>query len=227
MINLSLAESIAKARPTADKQVEQVLMTAESLRLQGMFMQQMIAPGMKVASLGDDDHVSILLGATTDTEITVFEKDERIISSLRQATSCWSIKHHSVVEHDLAINLPEQYSQQFDVCLSNPPYSSKNEGFGIKVWLSRSIQLLKPGGLGLLVIPIQEELPWSVRNMVIVQDYLAKLGCAIIKIEKDVHAYYEANDACLMSSNIWYRPIQAPEPVHVIGDVPEGTSLYR
>jgi len=227
MIDFKLAKHISDFRPQANKEVEQVLMTEESLRLQGMLLQQMVPSEASVASLGDDDHVSVLLGATNGNSITVFENDDRIIESLQQAASAYALRSHTVVKFDLANVLPEGYEAKFDVCLSNPPYSSKNKGFGIKVWLSRSVQLLRSNGLGLLVVPIQDDLRWSLDNMLRIQSYLSELGCAIVRIDKDVHAYYDANDEALMSSNIWYRAVKRPETACMIGNVTDTESLYR
>lgn len=227
MISLGSVESIANTRPEADHGVEQVLMTPESMRQQGMLFQEMIAPGSRVVSLGDDDHMTILLGSNMASDITVFENDDRIIANLNDQAAQRSIQPYRTIKHNLRLRIPEEYEGKFDVCLSNPPYSSKNEGFGIKTWVSRSRQLLRDGGLGLVVIPLQEELPWSLRNMVIVQQYLGELGCAIIRIDKDVHAYDDANDAGLMSSNIWYQVVAAPKVESMIGDVEDVDALYR
>lgn len=227
MFSLKDVESIALSRPEADHGVEQVLMTPESMRRQGMLLQEVIEPGSRVVSLGDDDHMTILLGSVMSANIVVFENDDRIIASLKDQVAQRSISPYNTVKHNLRLKIPQEYEGQFDVCLSNPPYSSKNEGFGIKTWISRSRQLLRDGGLGLVVIPLQSELPWSLRNMIIVQEYLTKLGCAIIRVDKDVHAYDDANDAGLMSSNIWYQVVDAPQLGSMIGDVENADALYR
>lgn len=227
MISLKHVESIAYTRPDADHGVEQVLMTPESMRQQGMLLQEMIEPGSRVVSLGDDDHMTILLGSTMDADITVFENDDRIIANLDDQAIQRSISPYCTIKHNLRLQIAQEYEGQFDVCLSNPPYSSKNEAFGIKTWISRSRQLLRQGGLGLVVIPLQAELPWSLHNMVIIQEYLANLGCAIIRVDKDMHAYDDANDTGLMSSNIWYKVVDAPQPEAMIGDVENTDALYR
>ena len=197
------------------------------MRQQGTLLQEMVEPGSRIVSLGDDDHMTILLGSIMTADLTVFENDDRIIASLNEQATQRSISPYRAIKHNLRLQIPQEYEGQFDVCLSNLPYSSKNEGFGIKTWISRSSQLLRQGGLGLVVIPLQAELPWSLHNMVIIQEYLAKLGCAIIRIDKDIHAYDDANDAGLMSSNIWYQVVGTPQPGTMIGDIENTDVLYR
>jgi len=227
MISLKLVESIASTRPEADHSVEQVLMTSESMRQQGVYLREMIEPGVAVASLGDDDHMTILLNAIMPVHVTVFENDDRIIHNLKSQAAQRGFEQYDVIKHDLRLQVPQEYEERYDICLSNPPYSSKNEAFGIKTWIARSVKLLRVGGKGLVVIPLQEELPWSLHNMILVQDYLGELGCAITRIDKDVHAYDGANDVGLMSSNIWYQRVQAPNQDAFIGDVEDVNTLYR
>lgn len=199
-------QEVLKQRPPADHSIEQYLMTDESVLKQIQCLDNWTENGNKVAFLGDDDHISVALSLLTKKiYCTIFEIDHRVIKSLDVFHNQHIDKTHTIIEHDMRNPLPKKYYGNFDVCVINPPYSSKNNGFGIRLWIKRALTLLKPNGLCVMTIPIQAALPWSYTNMLMVQSFLSENQCVIVDITKNLHTYYDLPDTGLMSSNITFQ----------------------
>lgn len=227
-LELTDIAEITHARPEADHSVEQYLMKSESLLSQATGLATNLESSSKILFLGDDDHLSIALARQLDAQLTILELDDRVRASLTRFKVRYALENVAVVAHDLRYELPTTYRERFDYCILNPPYSSKNKGFGITVWIARALSALRIGGKGILTIPLQDSLPWSLDNMVVVQRFLSEAGVAIITVDKDLHTYEDLPDKSLLSSNIWFEKYQ---PVDMSGsvfhDIPQSKSLYR
>lgn len=223
-LDLSLITKVCKSRPIADHSVEQYLMTGESLYAQLNICKEFLFDS-RIVFLGDDDHLSILASKIYNTKSVVVEIDSRIIKNEKRLAKVLHLQNHKIIVHDIRTSLKSLNLSKFDGFVANPPYSSKNEAYGIKVWISRALEVLKPKSIGLLILPINFDLPWSLKNMSIVQEFLATNNCVVVKIDNDIHTYEDLPDLNLRSSNIWIYYMGGAS--NLIPALPKETNVYR
>lgn len=222
--DFNLIKQICLSRPPAKHSIEQYLMTAESL-YQQLKVCEPFFDGTRVLFIGDDDHMSILASHFFITEIIVLEIDRRIINNQRYWEKKLSLSRHSIFEYDITANNNHRKIGQFDGFFINPPYGSKNEAFGAKLWLSKAMELSKTGGIGLIILPINLDLSWSITNMLSIQNFLFQNNCVILKIDNDLHTYEDLPDKNLRSSNIWTYYLGNADKL--ITHVHEQRNIYR
>ncbi|MFH1388609.1 MAG: bis-aminopropyl spermidine synthase family protein [Patescibacteria group bacterium] len=200
--SFKLILDIAKSRPRADHSVEQYLMTGESLYIQLGLFKRVVSRG-QVLFLGDDDHFSIVSALYTDIKPTVLEIDDRVIKSLRKVSRKCNLTDYTVIKHDIRSTSQSIKQGHFDCVVANPPYSSKNKAYGIKLWISRGLYYLKKGGVLLLILPMDRALPWSISNILIAQAFLVSNRCFLFDVDGDAHTYKDLPDIGLRSCNFW------------------------
>lgn len=201
-LDFSLIARVCNSRPQADHTVEQYLMTTESMYTQLNICRDFFVD-KRVVFLGDDDHLSIIASKLFNTNSTVIEIDPRIIENQKHIEKDLRLKQHKTIPYDIRNSLEKLNLKKFDGFVVNPPYGSKNEAYGAKVWLSRALEILKPQSMGLLILPINFDLHWSIKNMLKVQEFLASNNSIVVKIDNDIHTYEDLPDLNLRSSNIW------------------------
>lgn len=215
--------NISHLRPDADMSLEQYLMTPESMASQ-VGLVSGVLKGKKVMFLGDDDHMSVVLSRHLEVNPIVVEYDSRIISSLEGCYERYGIQDYILEKYD-ARN-PMRKGLCADAFYINPPYSSKNNGRGAKVWLSRVAKAVPVGSVSVLVYPIDEDLPWTMECVNEILQYAYGCGLMIVDIDRDAHTYeHLPNDPGLLSSNIFLYKFKEVNPKEVEGI--DGASLYR
>lgn len=220
---LRFAIEISQARPDADVSIEQYLMTPESMATQTMQLQS-IFNNKKILFLGDDDHMSVVFSKFLDIRPTIVEFDERIRDNLSALYREHHIPKAEIMEYDARNPLPSEVTA--DAFYINPPYSSKNQGKGAKVWISRVANAVPVGSTSVLVYPIDEKLPWTLACMNEIANYAYSCGMSIVNIDRDLHTYgYLPKDPGLLSSNIFLYKFADIMPKE-IEDI-KNESLYR
>jgi predicted methyltransferase len=95
--------------------------------------------GAKIALLGDDDLVSLVLALLNPAaELTVFEVDPDIINSIERGAELLGIKNVRTVAYDARNSLEKHFINKFDTILTDPPYTKS--GFGL--FLKRAVELV-------------------------------------------------------------------------------------
>ncbi len=198
-------DSVLQNRPSANHSIEQFLMTPEKVIAQA----ELVGPYLQdstVFFLGDDDHVSPLLAVNFGIKPVVYEVDNRVIESLRRSYKLLGVTDFEVRVYD-ARN-PISNTPDYDGFYLNPPYSSKSEGLGIKIWLARIMEACNLNSKGVLVMPWDGgniNQPWVDDVQHAVSIFLDQHSFSIEKIDHNVHTYEEVNDNELMSSNIYLQ----------------------
>ncbi|MEO6761262.1 MAG: bis-aminopropyl spermidine synthase family protein [Candidatus Saccharimonadales bacterium] len=202
---MSLPEGFANSRPTADHKLEQFLMTPASLEQQVALVGPFLS-NKTVFFLGDDDHISPLLARRYNVTPAIYEYDERI----RESLTAWFTKLH-ILNYSVAYYDARQPMQQrgYEAFYINPPYSSRAQGLGAKVWLMRATEACIDNCEGVLVMPSvggTNSQPWVKSAQQSVSIYLAQNGLDIMDTDLDASNYAETTDAGLHSSNLYlYR----------------------
>lgn len=217
------ALEINSIRPNADMSIEQYLMTPESMSHQVELLAT-IFRDKKILFLGDDDHMSVLFGKYLNVCPVVLDYDSRIRASLEGQYRKFDIQKYRIEEYDARKLLSKEVKA--DAFYINPPYSSKNNGKGAKVWISRVARAVPVGSTSALVYPIDESLPWTLTCTNEILQYAYDCGLIITNIDRDVHTYgHLPNDPGLLSSNIYLYKFRDVKP-REIEDI-KGESLYR
>lgn len=104
--------------------------------------------GKCIACVGDDDFLSIILGATAfPKQITVFDIDSDVLEVIEKYRKKLKIKVPiKMVKHDLLKPIPRKHKGKYDTFLTQPP----DTVLGFTLFVSRGVELLKrkPGMAG-------------------------------------------------------------------------------
>lgn len=223
----AFAAEIAAGRPTPDVSLEQFLMEDEGMVEQVLLLANRIEPLTDIVFIGDDDHISLLLAKFLSVNISVFDIDERVVDSINELAAKHELAGFVRAQHyDVRDEFPEP--GKFAFFYINPPYSSKNEALGVKVWLMRALDAIKADCDGVLVFPgvsNDPELAWVANNVLKFSKYLVESGCVISAIEHDKHAYIDTNDKHLYSTNYVIHRIGQQQAPRI--SVPSDEKLYR
>lgn len=131
------------------REFDQFLATLESsyLKSQIVFEKGMVE-GKSIVFIGDDDLNSLSLGILSlENEsdgygsyknITVFDIDNQILNSVKNALDKIGLKNIEVVNYDARNKLDKKYLGKFDVVVFDPPYTKS----GVELFLQRSVELL-------------------------------------------------------------------------------------
>ena len=200
---------ITNNRPEADHSIEQYLMTKESYIRQLYALNKYFKQGKKIFMVGDDDQFSPSFIKYLNLDVELIEIDSRVIKAIKHTCTKLNLKTPEIYELDISKNYKKLITDtnDFDYFYINPPYNSKNEAYGIKVWTSICLSKLKIGGSGVVVLPIINYLDWSLNNMRILQEFLAMNGSVITSIDNNLHYYEDLPDDGLHSSNIYIKKI--------------------
>jgi S-adenosylmethionine decarboxylase proenzyme len=96
--------------------------------------------GRKIIFLGDDDFISLAVGLTKlAREITVLDIDPRVLDTLSTSAEELSFENFNIFPHDLREPFPENFINQYDVVVMDPPYTNE----GLRLFLKRASQALK------------------------------------------------------------------------------------
>ena len=142
----ALAEPAAAAPPVR-VELDQTHCTPETKARRVLAMHDAGAlAGRRVLVLGDDDLVSLALAefarrhGSGPASVTVVELDPAIVEFLRSrlADAPFPVE---VVEHDLAVPLPDRLLSTMDTVQTDPPYTVA----GAELFLTRAASALRPG----------------------------------------------------------------------------------
>lgn len=143
-INPELEAKILEVRQACSsnpkREYDQFFASAKTSVSKAMIVQAkgLLEDKAKIALLGDDDLVSLVLALLNPTlEITVFEVDQDIIKTVTKGAELLGIKNIQTVVYDARNSLDKRLVNKFDAVLTDPPYTKS--GFGL--FLKRAVEL--------------------------------------------------------------------------------------
>ncbi|MCC6677244.1 MAG: bis-aminopropyl spermidine synthase family protein [Phycisphaerales bacterium] len=217
---------MAASRPPADHTLEQFLMTRESLRKQVGFLASKFGQHQSIFIIGDDDHVSPLLAIICPRlMVTIIEIDGRVCDNLCRWRRRLGLTNLDVINLDIR-QVNTCCFSGFDSFYANPPYSSKNDGHGLRAWAFVCLQACRDECRGVVAMPwMDHPEQWVRRNWVAMRAFLTSYGCSIVRHRAPLCEYGAIRHAGMRSWN-WavhrHTPLQGtPEPPAV------GCALYR
>lgn len=185
-------------RPFPNASLEQFLMTPKSVQYQAAYLSKTLSGRLVI--LGDDDHISIP-ASLNDPErgILVIDTDQRVLDSLAIWINRLGIENIELLHGDLR-DLPGPVGE-FEAFYGNPPWSSKNQGHGLRYWLSRALDFCTPSCSGVLTLP-GNDVSWVNSNWLNMQEYSAQNGLRWIVIDEVRCEYEHTNQPGLYSQNV-------------------------
>ena len=219
------ASEISAFRPPANPSLEQFLMEPESMVTQVELLENKLGLLDNVVFIGDDDHISLLMARFCDVNVSVFDIDQRVVESINTYATLHRLQVHASL-YDVRDEFPD--AGKFNFFYINPPYSSKNNALGVKVWLMRALDAIRANGEGVLVfpaVPENKELEWVASTLLEITRYLVDASCIIYQVSDQVQSYYETNDKYLYSTNYLIRRVGHAQAPRIC--VPQGERLYR
>ncbi|MDR1189971.1 MAG: bis-aminopropyl spermidine synthase family protein [Bifidobacteriaceae bacterium] len=220
---LRLANEIARLRPEADHSLEQFLLTPESMAHQVQDVQPYLQEA-NVVMIGDDDHLSLLFAQTLLCSVTVYELDPRVVGSINAQASS---RHLRVTARRYDVRTPFPDPESFEMFYVDPPYSSKNQGLGVLVWLTRALEACRTVATkGIAVLPNLDDLAWTRSNLLRVQDFLARNGCIISDIQRRGNVYQDTRDDGVSSCNFFIERVDSHKRAPILG-IDADTRIYR
>jgi predicted methyltransferase len=137
---------LGEKRPKVDVKLDQSHATAETVLKRAVYLYQNDAlEGRDILVLGDDDLTSLALCLfarhldITIWRIVVLEFDRRLVAYLTEIAEAEQFPI-TVVSHDLREEIPPDFVGQFDVFLTDPPYTLQ----GLALFVSRGASALYP-----------------------------------------------------------------------------------
>jgi hypothetical protein len=130
-------EVYTESRPKADRQFDQFFATPKTVFDKiSLISKASDFYNRSICILGDDDLLSLSIASLNQAKkITVFEIDPRICDYIKSKND-----KVEVIKHDLKNPIPISFKNQFDLIITDPPYTTT----GVGLFLNRGIELLKP-----------------------------------------------------------------------------------
>lgn len=138
-----LTQKLTELRASTDllpkRELDQFFATEQTSAYKALIIDEKgLVADKNIALLGDDDLVSLTLEHldVSPASIAAFDIDNNILNSIN-ALSTTGIQ---TIPHDFRNDMPSLYRGQFDVVVTDPPYTTN----GIKMFLNRALELLGP-----------------------------------------------------------------------------------
>jgi predicted methyltransferase len=227
---------VVQNRPSALRQFDQIFMRAGDMVLQSAFVARW-AKDRRLAFMGDGDAISVAVAYLRaegifdygPSHISVFDFDERIVSSIR----CFAEANHIAGLDAHLYNCLEPIPDvgSFDCFYTNPPWGASNGGSSVTVFAQRGMELIDHDGEGLLVIADRnDDHPWTEEVLANVQKFAVGRGFYVSQLTQRLHSYHLDDNPELLSCNLILRSRPGNENTTAsqrITDLSRLDSFYR
>lgn len=119
------------------RELDQFIATAKTSAAKALLAKiKGLADDKNIAFVGDDDFVSLAIERLElgNSSFTVFDIDPELLKEIQVR----STKGIQTIQHDCRVTLPNLYKGNFDLVITDPPYTSN----GVKIFLNRAVELL-------------------------------------------------------------------------------------
>lgn len=203
---------LCEKRPKVDVKLDQSHATVETILKRAVYMYQNDAvEGRDILILGDDDLTSLALGLFAKhldidiRRIVVLEFDRRLVQSLTDIAEAEDLPL-TVIAHDLRQEIPSDLVGQFDVFLTDPPYTLP----GLELFVSRGALALLPQVSKQAYVCFGRRTPAETAAAI---GSLVKMGFAPIEIFPNFNAYEGAQILGWVSQMIRLVATGEPKPL--------------
>jgi N4-bis(aminopropyl)spermidine synthase len=205
---MNAISDVIQNRPRPLRRFDQIYMRAGDMVLQSVFVAEW-ANEQSLAFLGDGDSIGVCVAYLMarnivrhgPTRITVFDFDERIVSSINRFADRERLENLQAVLYNCVDPIPADLKT--DCFYTNPPWGASNKGASVNVFIQRGFEFLQHEGEGLVVIADREEdLPWTGEVLANVQSFAASNGFYVCRMMPRLHSYHLDDNPELRSCNL-------------------------
>jgi predicted methyltransferase len=201
---------IERSRPKALRTYDQIPMRSGDLLRQVKLVAPYLA-GKRVAFMGDYDSTSLLIGLLAKQKsilspayMLLLDFDDRLLTVARNLAKQYSFEDLLDVRLYNAFDpISSDLIGKFDSFYTNPPYGCHNLGESARLFITRGCELVgQNDASGCIILPDDENRPWTRLAMYSTQRFLCGLGWTIDEKINKLHQYHLDDDLELASSMI-------------------------
>lgn len=207
-------------RPPPEYKYDQSRSTPETVIKRVLLMlEKGDVEGKKIAILGDDDGVSIVLGfLKCAKEILVIDIDSRILDFINNFVHDKNLTDVLNTQlWDIRTSFPKKWQKSFDTFETDPPYTIA----GFKVFLDQALTLLNPNEGGRGYVSFGAKTPHETWTC---QQYLLEAGFAIEGFYQNFNRYHGAT--ILGNTSNLYVINSVPQKLRILETKHPETAIY-
>jgi predicted methyltransferase len=214
---LNALSDITENRPLPLREFDQIYMKAGDMVIHTEFVARRFKD-RDVVFVGDGDGIALavvhfLKQGVIDygpRSVTVLDFDERMVGSIERFAADY--EYEDVIRaklYNVIDAVPPELVGAFGAFHINPPWGQHNDGESVTVFLERGIQMLDVGGLGMVVIADDAELPWTNRVLGRTQETALANGMIVDEMVPALHSYHLDDAPDLRSCALTFRKVAA------------------
>ena len=213
---LNAISDVTENRPLPLREFDQIYMKAGDMVIHTEFVARRFE-GLDVVFVGDGDAIGLAVVHLMRQEIvkygprsvTLLDFDERMVNSVERFATDWEYGDDVIRArlYNVIDAFPEDLVGAFGAFHINPPWGQHNEGESVAVFLERGIQSLSVGGLGMVVIADDKELPWTNQVLGRTQQVALANGMIVEEMIPALHTYHLDDAPELRSCALTFRKV--------------------
>ena len=212
---LNALSDVTENRPLPLREFDQIYMKAGDMVIHTEFIARRF-DGLDVVFVGDGDAIGLAVVHLMQQgivkygprSVTLLDFDERMVHSVERFAT--EFEYGDIISarlYNVIDALPEELVGAFGAFHINPPWGQHNDGESVAVFLERGIQALRLGGLGMVVIADDKELPWTNRVLGRTQQVALAHGMMVHARIPALHSYHLPDAPELRSCALSFRKV--------------------
>jgi predicted methyltransferase len=205
---INAVSDVVQNRPRPIRVFDQIHMKAGDMVMQSEIVADW-SDGKRLAFIGDGDAISVCVtylqakGILTygPRQVTVFDFDERTVNAVKRFAEKEGIPNLDARLYNVLDAMDP--AADYDLFYTNPPWGASNNGESVNVFVERGMEATRCVGEGMVVIADDDELEWPKRVLFSVQQFAAKKGCYVTRMQRKLHEYHLDDAPDLKSCNLY------------------------
>jgi len=205
---INAVSDVVQNRPRPLRIFDQIHMKTGDMVLQSEMIADW-ADQKRLAFIGDGDAISVCVAYLRardvlnfgPSHITVFDFDERTVEAVMNFADRERITNLDAQLYNVLDAMDP--GERFDCFYTNPPWGASNNGESVNVFVERGMEATGHTGEGVVVIADDDELEWPKRVLASVQQFSAREGFYVSRMQRKLHEYHLDDAPGLKSCNLY------------------------
>lgn len=211
--SVNAISDVVANRPKPLREFDQIFMKTADMLLQAEHVSHLFRD-RSVVFIGDGDAISLCLVHLQrlghleqgPERIHVLDFDERVVNSINHFARRHGLDRKIASElYNVADPLPPAHWQSFDAFYTNPPFSSKNDGKSVEVFIRRGVEAIGKNATGCVVIADDDEHEWTQDVLLQTERLVIDSGFVISELLPRFHNYHLDDAPTLTSCSLCVR----------------------
>ncbi len=214
---INAISDVVQNRPAPIREFDQIYMKVADMVIQAEYVAR-VFDNKQIVFVGDGDGIALSAAHLKaegvidygPTAITLLDFDERIVNSVKRFGE--KLRGKVDIEahlYNVSDPIPTEHLNRYDGFHINPPWGASNGGESVVVFLERGTEAIKTGGLGVMVIADDPDLPWTQFVLRDAQQRAIELGYVVCEMQPQLHLYHLDDAPDLRSCSCLMRQIDA------------------